>query len=215
MERGVFISFEGGEGCGKSTQISLLLERLSGEGITCQKTREPGGTPLGEQIRHLLKYAPEGRDMVDRTELLLFAASRAQLVASSIRPALAAGTWIIADRFLDSSVVYQGIARNLGLEEVRQINLFAVGETVPDLTFLLDLDVETGFARASADSSRRTDDRMEAEAREFYEQVRAGYLLLADANPDRIVKVDANRSVEEVADEIWQTLERRIHGFSG
>lgn len=210
-DQGFFISFEGSEGCGKSTQIQRLRQLIERAGRRCEITREPGGTELGEVIRHLLKHAPEGRNMTPESELLLFAASRAQLVREKIRHWLKSGVFVIADRFLDSTVVYQGIARGLDLDAVRRINAFAVGSCLPDLTFVLDLDVEVAFERADARGEPR--DRMESEALTFYENVRRGYLDLAREEPDRFVVLDAAESVETVAAQIESTLTNRYDGF--
>ena len=204
-QRGVFITFEGSEGCGKTTQIQRLAGRLEQAGRQVLLTREPGGTPLGESIRHLLKFAEEGRDMTPEAELLLFAASRAQLVRRVIEPALGAGNWVIADRFLDSTTVYQGVARRLDQEAVRMINEFAVGQRRPDLTFVLDLDLEEARRRML----RRprpvgAPDRMEQMPAEFYEAVRGGYLALAREEPKRFRVIDSSRDVATVETEIWQ-----------
>ena len=183
---GLFISFEGSEGCGKTTQIQRLAARLKGIGQQILLTREPGGTGLGETIRHLLKFAEEGRDMVPHAELLLFAASRAQLVRRVIAPALEQGTWVIADRFLDSTTVYQGVARKLDRQAVRFINDFAVGDVRPNLTIILDVDTE----EASKRILRRPTpvdgiDRMEQLPLDFYKAVREGYLAVAKEEPKR------------------------------
>jgi len=216
MRPGVFVSFEGSEGCGKSTQIQAIRSLLEARGIRCLATREPGGTALGEVIRNLLKYAPEGQGMSAEAELLLFSASRAQLVRERIMPALAEGQWVLADRFHDSSLVYQGVARGLGMESVRQINDLALGDCRPDVTFLLDMDAATAWERATAVTrGNGQTDRMESEAPDFYEAVRKGYLALASEEPGRIVVVPAGRDVAAVRDDIWQTLTQRFHGISG
>ena len=203
--RGRFISFEGSEGCGKSTQISRLKERLVDIGHEVILTREPGGTAAGEVIRDLLKHAPEGEGLTPEAELLLFTASRAQLVREVIEPALRRGTWVLADRFLDSTTVYQGLARALDSGAVAAINSFAVGATVPDLTLLLDLSVAESRARiASRDTGNG--DRMEREPDQFFETVRAGYLELARSEPQRIRTIDAARPVEEIGRDIAQIL---------
>ena len=212
--RGIFITFEGSEGCGKSTQIQLLTERLKASGLRVLTTREPGGTPLGEQIRHLLQFAKEGRTMFPETELLLFAASRAQLVREAIEPALTNEVAVIADRFFDSTTVYQGVARKLDSASVGPINEFAVGACRPDLTLVLDLDP----AAARRRMLRRPrpvggEDRMESQPPEFYEAVRAGYLALAEREPDRVRVVDAAPSVEEVQQAIWRIVEGKFHGI--
>ena len=212
MKLGRFISFEGSEGCGKSTQINRLQARLTASGHQVEFTREPGGTPLGESIRHLLKFAPEGEGMHPEAELLLFTASRAQLVRESLLPKLENGVHILADRFLDSSVVSQGIARGLDVETVRAINHFAVGPCLPDITFVLDMDAQTAHERALAESEQR--DRMESEALDFYETVRQGYLTLAKQETDRLVVIDASQTIDEIEAEIWNTLTNRFDGFS-
>ena len=147
---GFLLSFEGSEGCGKSTQIALLSAHLEAHGQTVAVMREPGGTAIGEKIRHLLQHSKEGETLTPEAELLLFAASRAQLVREKVRPLLEAGVFVILDRFLDSTTVYQGIARGLPLTSVQAINAFAVGGTLPHLTVLLDLDTETAWSRIHA-----------------------------------------------------------------
>ncbi|MBP7950651.1 MAG: dTMP kinase [Verrucomicrobiales bacterium] len=208
--RGVFISFEGGEGCGKSTQVRRLLQRLGENAQDVLPVREPGGTAVGEVIRHLLQHTPEAANMTAESELLLFAASRAQLVREKIRPALAAGCHVVADRFWDSTTVYQGAGRQLAAQAVAFINRFAVGDCVPDITFLLDIPVTDGLARAR--SRTGVPDRMEAAGTAFHEAVREGYLMLAAENPDRIVRLDATRDADSLADAIRQTLTERFYG---
>jgi dTMP kinase len=204
---GFFITFEGSEGCGKSTQIALLAESLRSSGQDPLLIREPGGTPAGETIRHLLQHAPEGENLVPEAEILLFAASRAQLVRETILPALAAGRVVISDRFLDSTTVYQGVARRIPPDQTARINAFAVGGCLPDVTFLLDLDRKTSLARIHA--GKRSLDRIERESEEFFDAVRAGYLKLALENPDRIVLVDASRPVDAIAREIQSAILQR------
>ena len=205
LPHGVFITFEGSEGCGKTTQIQRLAARLEKAGQPVLLTREPGGTPLGESIRHLLKFADEGRDMTPESELLLFAASRAQLARRVIEPALNAGSWVIADRFMDSTTVYQGVARRLDYEAVRFINEFAVGERRPDLTFVLDVDHEETQRRLlRRPRPLGAPDRMEQMPPEFYEAVREGYLTLARDEPERFRVIQAGRSVEAVEQEVWE-----------
>ncbi len=209
LQRGKFISFEGSEGCGKSTQIRRFVDWLRAGGREVLVTREPGGTVVGEKIRHLLQHDPEAEALTPEGELLLFAASRAQLVREIVLPALAAGIWVVADRFLDSTTVYQGVGRGLDPVAVRQINEFAVGAAVPDLTFLLDLDASTGHARALAASGGQHD-RMESQPLAFFETVRRGYLDLARAEPERIAVVDASAGVEEVFASILRVFESRF-----
>ncbi len=202
---GFLLSFEGSEGCGKSTQIRLLRERLETAGRRVEVLREPGGTEAGEQIRHLLQHAQEGAGLCAETELLLFAASRAQIVREKIRPLLAAGVFVILDRFLDSTTVYQGFARGLPLDSVRAINAFAIGGTLPDLTLLLDMDNAT--ARERIARSGRALDRMESQPAEFFDKVRAGYLELARAEPQRIRVLQAGQSPEAVHADIWSLVQ--------
>jgi dTMP kinase len=206
---GFLLSFEGSEGCGKSTQIQLLAQRLRGAGRSVELLREPGGTNVGEEIRHLLQHAKAGEGMTPEAELLLFAASRAQLVREKIRPLLAAGTVVILDRFLDSTTVYQGIARGLPLDSVRAINAFAVGDLLPHLTVVLDMDAQTAWKRIHA--SGRELDRMESQPLAFFEKVRQGYLDVAHAEPQRITVLNADQSVETLHDELWTLVETRCH----
>lgn len=213
--RGIFITFEGSDGCGKTTQIARLAERLRSAGLQVQTTREPGGTPAGEQIRHLLQTAKEGAALKPETELLLFAASRAQLVREVIEPALEAGVCVLADRFLDSTTVYQGVARRLEPAEVRAINEFAVGRLRPDVTFVFDLNTDTALSRLTerGGSAGGGKDRIENQPKAFFDAVRAGYLQLAQQEPQRIKVIDASLSVEEITTTIWTLLEEQFHGI--
>lgn len=206
---GLFVTFEGGEGGGKSTQIAALKAHLEAAGQPVLQTREPGGTPLGESIRHLLQHDASGQGMVAEAELLLFAAARAQHVREHIAPALAAGRVVICDRFMDSTTVYQGVARAIDAGQVEAINRFAVGKTRPDLTILIDLPAEVGLARVleRGDGQR---DRMEQEAIEFYQAVRQGYLDLAKRETDRFVVLDGNQSIETLANTIWEIVHSRL-----
>ena len=196
MTSGRFITFEGPEGGGKTTQARRLVTHLEAAGHTVLYTREPGGTPTGEAIRDILQHDRAGEPICAEAEVLLFAASRAQLVRRVIRPALEQGIWVVADRFMDSTTVYQGFGRGFPVERMIEINAFAVGETVPDLTLLLDVEVEHGFRRLRArqESGGGGPDRMEREARAFHERVRAGYLELARRWPERFRIIDASRS---------------------
>jgi dTMP kinase len=211
MPRAPFITFEGSEGCGKSTQVKRLAARLEAAGVPFLLTREPGGTPIGEQIRHLLQFAPESAAMHAETELLLFEASRSQLVREVIEPALQRGVLVISDRFYDSTTVYQGAARRLDPATVEQLNAFAVGSCRPDLTLLLDIDVVTARARLL----RRVrpvgaPDRMEQEPDDFYERVCIAYRELAAREPQRVKVIDASASVELIADKIWELVQSAI-----
>ncbi len=205
---GFLLSFEGSEGCGKSTQIRLLKERLEKSGREVVVLREPGGTEIGESIRHLLQHAKEGHAMTSEAELLLFAASRAQIVREKIRPLVESGAFVILDRFLDSTTVYQGHARGLPLDAVNAINRFAIGGTLPQLTVLLDLDVQAAWQRIHA--TGRELDRMESQPPEFFEKVRQGYLALAAAEPDRIQVIDANATPEVVHEAVWEQVMARL-----
>jgi len=202
-----FITFEGSEGCGKSTQVQLLATHLEILGVPFLVTREPGGTAIGESIRELLQFAPQSVGMTPETELLLFEASRSQLVREVIKPALERGECVIADRFFDSTTVYQGAARKLDRKVVRQLNAFAVDDCVPDITFLLDVDLET--ARSRMQQPRRPD-RMEQQTVEFYEQVRDGYQELAKWQRDRIVVIKGWQAPHDIEKEIWETLVKRF-----
>jgi dTMP kinase len=206
---GKLISFEGSEGSGKSTQISLLAANLQKTGKDVVTTREPGGTEIGEQIRNIIVHNSKGDEMCAETELLLFAAARAQLVREVIAPALLAGKYVLSDRFLDSSTVYQGIARKLAADPVAQINRFAVGNVMPDVTVVIDVPIEVSLARLK---QRTTDlpDRMERENIGFYNKVREGYLLLAKNMPERVILVDGTRTPAQVAQTIWEHVQVRL-----
>jgi dTMP kinase len=207
MPRLPFITFEGSEGCGKSTQAQRLAARLKKLQIPFLVTREPGGTPIGETIRELLQFAPHNSAMLPETELLLFEASRGQLVREAIKPALERGKCVVADRFFDSTTVYQGAARRLNRDMVERLNAFAVGDCVPDITFVLDVDAATAESRM--EKPRRAD-RMEQEPAEFYERVRRGYRDLAARERNRIVLIDGSRDPDEIESEIWNVLSSRF-----
>src|SRR5437588_7086623 len=198
-----FITFEGSEGCGKTTQAQKLAERLAGSGVTHLVTREPGGTPIGETIRELLQFALHNSRMTPETELFLFEASRSQLVREIINPALERGICVIADRFFDSTTVYQGAARTLDRELIERLNTFAVGDCIPDVTFVLDVNAATAKSRMQGPRRR---DRMEQEPEEFYESVREAYRELATRDPNRVVLISGWRDADEVEKEIWETL---------
>ena len=203
--RGVFITFEGGDGSGKSTQIQSVRDWFESRGREVIVTREPGGTELGTEIRRLVQNGPE--DVDARTEALLYAADRAYHVATVIRPALERGAVVLGDRYIDSSLAYQGAARSLGVDEIASLSAWATQGLYPSLTFLLDLPPEVG-------ARRRTDapDRMERESMDFHERVRHEYLRLADAEPERIVVIDAVGTVDEVFSEIRGVLVERFEG---
>jgi dTMP kinase len=199
-----FITFEGSEGSGKSTQSDRLAARFHRRSIPYILTREPGGTPIGESIRDLLQFAPHNSNMTPEAELLLFEASRSQLVREVIKPALERGICVIADRFFDSTTVYQGAARKLDREMIERLNALAVGDCVPDITFLLDVDASTAHSRMQ--HKPRKADRMEQQPAEFYERVREGYRELATHEPKRIVLIDGARDADEIETEIWENL---------
>jgi dTMP kinase len=204
MPRLPFITFEGSEGSGKSTQADRLAVRLQRCGVPHVLTREPGGTSIGESIRDLLQFAPHNSNMTPETELLLFEASRSQLVRELIKPALERGMCVIADRFSDSTTVYQGAARQLDREMIERVNAFAVADCVPDITFVLDVDAATAESRMQRE--RRKADRMEQQSAEFYERVREGYRELAVAESKRTVMLDGSGDVDEIEKQIWETL---------
>ena len=210
VSRFPFITFEGSEGCGKSTQVQRLVARLNSLGTPVLVTREPGGTPIGETIKDLLQFAPQGNAMTPQTELLLFEASRSQLVRETIQPALARGVFVISDRFFDSTTVYQGVARKLDAQLVQQLNHFAVGDCIPDLTFVLDVDVETARARMLRRVRPVNADRMEQEPVEFYQQVRDGYRQLAEKEPERVKLIDGSQSADQIETEIWHNISSRF-----
>jgi dTMP kinase len=203
MPRLPFITFEGSEGCGKTTQAQRLAVRLERLGIPHLVTREPGGTPIGETIRELLQFSQHNSGMRPETELLLFAASRSQLAREVIKPALEHGLCVIADRFFDSTTAYQGAARKLDREMVERLNTFVVGDCVPDITFVLDVDTATAASRMQ---KPRKADRMEQQPAEFYERVREAYRELAKRDPNRVVLIDGSRNADQIENEIWEML---------
>jgi len=206
---GFFISFEGTEGGGKSTQIALLADRLRKQGQHVRLLREPGGTPIGEEIRHLLKHSEANRQMVPEAELLLMNASRAQLVREVIRPALAAGEIVLSDRFYDSTTAYQGYGRQLDLALVQSVIEFAVGPTHPHLTLLLNVSPEVSEARQRARqaASAGPRDRFEEADRHFFERVEHGFLRIAKQEPQRVKLVDAAQNIDAVHEEVWRLVE--------
>lgn len=211
MSNGTFITFEGTEGGGKSTQIQLLADRLRSLGRQVRTLREPGGTPIGEEIRHLLKHSEANHAMTPESELLLMCASRAQLVREVIQPALKAGEIVLCDRFYDSTTAYQGHGRQLDLELVRSVIDFAIGGTKPHLTVLLHVPVATSEARrATRKGGSPERDRMEEADRAFFERVEQGYQAIARAEPERVRVIDATRSIEAVAADIWRCVEETL-----
>jgi dTMP kinase len=200
--KGVFVTFEGVEGSGKTTQIALLEAALKQAGIGVVSFREPGGTPAGEQIRSVL-LSPEA-DVTPRAELLLFLAARAQLVEKAIAPSLASSVWVLCDRYADSTLAYQGYARGFPLDWLRTLNGFATQNLAPDVTILLDLDPAVGLKRSS---SR---DRMEAEDEDFHRRVRHGFLDLASQEPERFAVIDASLPVHLVHHHVLDVLKSRV-----
>jgi len=207
--KGVFVTFEGTEGSGKSTHALLLADRLRAAGRTVRVLREPGGTPIGEEIRQTLKHSLHNRAMTPETELLLLNASRAQLVREIIRPALAAGETVLCDRFYDSTVAYQGYGRQLDLKMVRAVIDFAVGETRPDLTILLMVPLATSEARRESREAGTAParDRFEEADRDFFRRVEKGFQFIAATEPQRVYAVDSTRPLEKVAAVVWQRVE--------
>lgn len=197
---------EGPDGAGKSTQIDLLKKYLEDKGYNILLTRDPGGNDISEAIRGII-LNKDFTEMGYMTELLLYASARAQLVKENIKPALEAGTAVIADRFVDSSAVYQGIGRGLGIDTVYKVNEFALQGIMPDMTILMDLDAEVGLARKKNQAEL---DRMERESVDFHKKVVAGYRDLADRYPERILKVDAALQVQEIHDIIVANIEKKL-----
>ena len=207
--RGLFITFEGTEGSGKSTQISLLASRLRSKSLKVRTMREPGGTPIGEEIRHTLKHSAANQAMTPETELLLMNASRAQLVREVIRPALNAGEIVLCDRFYDSTIAYQGYGRQLDLKLVQEIIHLAVGATRPDLTLFLAISQSVSERRLKVRSTTAPGirDRFEEADREFFARVAKGYEAIATAEPQRVKPVNAEGAMEDVENAIWQLIE--------
>ena len=208
MAKGVFISFEGSEGCGKSTQMELLVRHLRALGYRVRTAREPGGTPIGEEIRHTLKHSKSNAAMTAEAELLLMNASRAQLVREVIRPALAGGEVVVCDRFYDSTIAYQGHGRQLDLKLVQAVIDIAVGDTRPDLTLLLTVTPEIGELRRALRQSSLSfmRDRIEEADRQFFERVDRGFAAIAAAEPHRFRTVEASGSLEGVSARIWDLV---------
>ncbi len=206
--KGLFITFEGTEGCGKSTQVSLLAEHLRSLGKIVRTLREPGGTPIGEEIRHTLKHSLHNHAMTAEAELLLMNASRAQIVREVIRPALAKGEIILCDRFYDSTTAYQGYGRQLDLPMVNAIIDVAVGDTRPDLTLLLQVPPAISAERLLARQATMpfVRDRIEEADRSFFERVARGYEAIAAAEPKRVCRIEASGSIPDIAATIWKSV---------
>jgi dTMP kinase len=199
MKQGLFVSFEGPEGAGKTTIIDMLIEHLKKERFRAISTREPGGIEIAEQIREVI-LNKNNTAMDARTEALLYAAARRQHLVEKVKPALEAGSVLLCDRFIDSSLAYQGFARGLGIDEVLSINQFAIENMMPRVTFYFDLDPKIGLERIHKNDGREVN-RLDLEKIEFHQKVREGYLILADRYPERIVKIDASRPLQQVFDE--------------
>ncbi len=207
--RGRFITFEGGEGTGKSTQGAFLADRLKTYGLGVIMTREPGGSPGAEAIRHVL-LSGAAQPLGSHAEAILFAAARDDHVRQLIRPALEAGHWVICDRFADSTRVYQGVLGNVDPRVIRSLERVAVGDTRPDITFVLDVPAAVGLARAASRRGRTAVDRFEAETIEFHTKLREAYRELAEREPDRCVLIDAQTDATNVADAIWAVVNGRL-----
>ncbi|WP_308637001.1 dTMP kinase [Paenibacillus silvisoli] len=208
MGKGWFLTIEGGEGAGKTTLIEGVAQALQAQGHRVMMTREPGGIPIAEQIRNVI-LDKTNTAMDARTEALLYAAARRQHLVEKVRPALDRGEVVICDRFIDSSLAYQGFARGLGIEEVRSINQFAIEGTMPNLTIWLDISAEVGLARINATSGREIN-RLDLESIAFHENVREGYRRLMAADPDRIVRVDAEQTPENVLKDVLTIINKRF-----
>jgi dTMP kinase len=210
---GLFITFEGTEGSGKSTQIQLLTNRLLELGKEVISLREPGGTPIGEEIRHTLKHSAANVGMCGETELLLMNASRAQLIHEVIRPALCKGRIVLCDRFFDSTIAYQAFGRGLDVKMIERLTEFVVGPTIPDLTLLLRVPLEISESRrlTRLNSQPVQRDRLEQENRSFFERVEKGYDAIAASGGDRVRTIDATQGVEVVQAEVWRWVESLIN----
>lgn len=204
----LFITFEGGEGSGKSSALRLIDERLRKDGYETVLTREPGGTPIAEQIRNVI--LDKGNTAMDsRTEALLYAASRRQHLVEKVWPALKEGKVVLCDRYLDSSLAYQGGARGLGIDNVLGVNMFATEGTFPDLTLLFDIEPELGLQRIAANASREVN-RLDLEKIEFHRGVRKTFLSLAERYPERFVIIDASRPLDKVVEDAYQAIAQRL-----
>jgi len=208
--RGRFITFEGGEGSGKSTQVAALVKRLTTLGLGVMATREPGGSPGAEAVRHVL-LSGAAKPLGAHAEAILFAAARDDHVSQTIRPALERGKWVVSDRFADSTRVYQGVLSNVDTRIIARLELLTVGDTRPDLTFVLDVPAEIGLERAARRRGNGAGDRFEAEALDFHKKLREAYLELAAREPERCAVIDAAAAPEAVADAVWAVVNARLH----
>ena len=209
MNKGFLITFEGGEGCGKSTQIKLFTEFLKKNKFRFVVSREPGGTPVCEEIRKVLLSSKS--EITSKAEFLLFSSARAQHVAEVVKPSLEQGKVVILDRFYDSSFAYQGYAGNLEVKEIEEITKFAIDGCVPDLTIIFDISYEDGIKRKNADVNLKTLDRIESKGERYHNKVRAGYLQIAHDNPDRVVVLDATKTKEEIFEEVQDIFLERFN----
>jgi dTMP kinase len=205
MEKGMLITFEGLDGCGKTTQINHFIEKLKKHSYHYLLLREPGGSSIGEKIRDIL-LDKTNIEMTDVAELLLYSASRNQLCREKIRPALAKQTIVICDRFYDSTTAYQGYARGIDLEFIQKLNMIATDNLIPDLTFLLDISLETRFSRLD----KKNLDRLEQEHLDFHRKVRSGFLQMAEKEPGRFVKIDGTASISEINQILWKEFLNKI-----
>mgnify|MGYP002349522407 CR=1 FL=1 len=208
MTNKLFFTFEGPEGAGKTTVLKMVVSKLQEEGKEVIATREPGGSVIAEEIRQVI-LNPAHTEMDAKTEALLYAAARSQHFVEKIEPALKQGKLVLCDRFIDSSLAYQGIGRGLGIEGVKSINEFAIGQRMPDMTILFDLDPKIGLARINAHKNREIN-RLDVESLAFHQKVREAYLKLAEEFPERIYVIDASQSLEEVFQNVWKVLKNAV-----
>ena len=206
--KGYFITLEGGEGSGKSSVIKLIVEKLQKEGYQVLQTREPGGVKIAEEIRNII-LDKANTSMDGKTEALLYAASRRQHLVEKVIPALDKGMIVISDRYIDSSLVYQGVARGIGIQEVYEMNLFAIDKILPNLTIILDIEPEIGLQRINKNNQREVN-RLDLESLSFHHKVRDGYRKLKDLYPERIEIVDASKSLEEVFENCYSLIEKTL-----
>lgn len=207
--RGKFITFEGGEGTGKSTQAKLLAERLSVLGLKVKLTREPGGSPGAEILRHVI-LSGAAKPLGAEAEAMLFAAAREDHLTQTIRPALERGEWVVCDRFADSTRVYQGVLGHVDARLIKRLEKITVGDTRPDLTLVLDVPAETGLARAEARRGKNASDRFESENLEFHNRLREAYRQLAINEPERCVLIDATEALDRVTEKVWAAVNRKL-----
>lgn len=205
--KGKFITLEGPDGSGKTTVSKIVFNKLQSEGYKVILTREPGGIDIAEQIRNII-LDTKNTAMDARTEALLYAAARRQHLVEKVEPALKAGFIVICDRFVDSSLVYQGFGRKIGVDEVYQVNLFAIGNIIPDATIFFDLPYEQGLARISKDN--RAVDRLDLESNDFHKKVYEGYMSICDKYTDRIIKIDASKSIDEVVEQVIKVIKDKL-----